>query len=55
MPLGGGVVDYRAAILAAPSARWHVLEMDLSAGDVFADVQQSARTLIAEGLSEWAN
>ena len=53
VPLGGGVVDYRAAILAAPSARWHVLEMDLSAGDVFADVQQSARTLIGQGLSGW--
>ena len=53
VPLGGGVVDYRAAILAAPSARWHVLEMDASAGDPFADVGQSAQTLIAAGLSAW--
>ncbi|BDP43540.1 xylose isomerase (plasmid) [Deinococcus aetherius] len=53
VPLGGGVVDYRAAILAAPSAKWHVLEMDRSAGDVFADVEQSARRLVEEGLSSW--
>ncbi|ULH17221.1 sugar phosphate isomerase/epimerase (plasmid) [Deinococcus sp. KNUC1210] len=53
VPLGGGVVDYRAAIMAAPSARWHVLEMDASAGDAFEDVGQSAQTLIAAGLSAW--
>ncbi|SMB84383.1 sugar phosphate isomerase/epimerase family protein [Deinococcus hopiensis] len=53
VPLGGGVVDYRAALLAAPSAQWHVLEMDRSAGDVFADVEQSAKRLIEEGLSSW--
>ncbi|MEF2277214.1 sugar phosphate isomerase/epimerase [Deinococcus sp. YIM 134068] len=53
VPLGGGVVDYRAALLAAPTAKWHVLEMDRSAGDVFEDVEQSARRLIEEGLSGW--
>lgn len=53
VPLGGGVVDYRAAILAAPSARWHVLEMDRTAGDVFAEVGASARRLVGEGLSTW--
>ncbi|WP_412028364.1 sugar phosphate isomerase/epimerase family protein [Deinococcus yunweiensis] len=52
-PLGTGKVDYAAAIAAAPSARWHVLEMDRTAGDVFAEVGQSAQTLIQEGLSTW--
>ena len=52
VPLGGGVVDYRAAIRAT-GARWHILEMDASAGDVFADVGESARRLIGEGLSVW--
>ncbi|PNY80396.1 sugar phosphate isomerase/epimerase family protein [Deinococcus koreensis] len=52
-PLGTGRVDYAAAIAAAPSARWHVLEMDRTAGDVFAEVGQSARRLIQEGLSTW--
>lgn len=53
VPLGGGVVDYRAAILAAPTASWHVLEMDSSAGDVFRDIGESARRLVGEGLSVW--
>lgn len=53
VPLGQGVVDYAAAIKAAPSARWHVLEMDRTAGDVFAEVKQSAEKLVGEGLSQW--
>ncbi|WP_309572902.1 sugar phosphate isomerase/epimerase family protein [Deinococcus sp.] len=52
-PLGTGKVDYAAAIQAAPSARWHVLEMDRTAGDVFAEVGHSAQRLIQEGLSTW--
>jgi sugar phosphate isomerase/epimerase len=53
-PLGSGTVDYAAAIHAAPSARWHVLEMNRTAGDVFAEVGHSARRLIQEGFSTWA-
>lgn len=53
VPLGHGVVDYAAAIRAAPSARWHVLEIDRTAGDPFAEVQQSAEKLVQEGLSQW--
>lgn len=52
-PLGTGKVDHAAAIAAAPSARWHVLEMDRTAGDVFAEVGQSAGRLLQEGLSTW--
>ncbi|WP_295815713.1 sugar phosphate isomerase/epimerase [uncultured Deinococcus sp.] len=52
-PLGTGKVDYAAAIAAAPAARWHVLEMDRTAGDVFAEVGQSAQTLIDQGVSSW--
>ena len=52
-PLGTGTVDYAAAIAAAPQARWHILEMDRTAGDVFADVGQSAQKLIQEGRSTW--
>ena len=52
-PLGTGQVDYAAAVAAAPSVRWHVLEMDRTAGDVFAEVGQSAQKLIQEGLSTW--
>lgn len=51
--LGQGAVDYAAAMHAAPSARWHVLEMDCTAGDPFLDIAQSARRLIDQGLSDW--
>lgn len=53
VPLGQGLVDNVAAIRAVPAAKWHVLEMDQTAGDVFTEVGQSARMLIQEGLSIW--
>lgn len=53
VPLGGGVVDNAAAIKAAPSARWHVMEMDRTAGDVFTEIRQGAEKLVQEGLSAW--
>ncbi|GGJ70688.1 sugar phosphate isomerase/epimerase family protein [Deinococcus aquiradiocola] len=53
VPLGGGVIDNLAVIRAAPWVRWHVLEMDRTDGDVFAEVRQSARTLIEAGVSDW--
>ncbi|WP_425145071.1 sugar phosphate isomerase/epimerase family protein [Deinococcus sp.] len=54
VPLGDGVLDNAAVIRAAPWIRWHVLEMDSTAGDVFADVSASAAWLIAAGLSDWS-
>ena len=54
LPLGQGVVDNLAAVRAAPWVRWHVLEMDHTDGDVFAEVQQSAQVLIGAGVSGWS-
>ena len=51
-PLGEGLVDYRAAVHAAPSALWHILEMDHSAR-IYADLEQSAAQLVGQGLSRW--
>lgn len=53
VPLGDGVVDNVALIRAAPWVRWHVLEMDGTDGDVFAEVSTSAERLIGMGLSVW--
>ncbi len=53
LPLGQGVVDNVAAVRAAPWVRWHVLEMDRTDGDVFAEVSRSAQTLIDAGVSRW--
>lgn len=53
VPLGDGVADYAAYIQAAPQARWHVLEMDNTAGDPFTDIEQGAQRLVAAGLSAW--
>ena len=53
VPLGQGAVDSAAIIRAAPWVRWHVLEMDSSAGDPFADIAASAQSLIDQGLSDW--
>ncbi|WP_407542662.1 TIM barrel protein (plasmid) [Deinococcus radiomollis] len=51
--LGQGRVDNLAAIRAAPWIDWHILEMDSTDGDVFAEVAASAGTLIREGVSAW--
>ncbi|OLV16938.1 sugar phosphate isomerase/epimerase family protein [Deinococcus marmoris] len=51
-PLGEGLVDYRAAVHAAPSALWHILEMDHSSR-IYADLEQSAAQLVGQGLSRW--
>ena len=53
LPLGQGRVDNLAAIRAAPWVKWHVLEMDSTDGDVFAEVVASAGTLIGAGVSAW--
>lgn len=52
VPLGQGLVDYPAAIRAAPHVRWHVLEMDHSA-DIFHDLPISLKRIREQGLSDW--
>lgn len=52
VPLGQGLVDYVAAIRAAPHVRWHVLEMDHST-DIFHDLPVSLKKIREQGLSDW--
>ncbi len=52
-PAGTGVMDLRAAVLAAGAARWHVLEVDRCAGDPFDLIAGNARWMIDQGLSSW--
>ncbi len=52
-PFGTGVVDVRGAIAASP-ARWHVMEVDQTAGDTYALLGGNAALLVEAGLSSWS-
>ncbi|MFB9237624.1 sugar phosphate isomerase/epimerase family protein [Plantactinospora siamensis] len=47
--VGAGRVPVVEALAAAPSAQWHIVELDRCATDVLAAVQQSARWLFEHG------
>jgi sugar phosphate isomerase/epimerase len=49
--VGSGVVDIAGALGAAPSARWHVVELDRCDTDMFEAVEGSYRYLVGRGLS----
>ncbi|GAB4457274.1 MAG: sugar phosphate isomerase/epimerase [Anaerolineae bacterium] len=50
--VGGGVMDIPAVIrAAAPTAEWHIVELDHCATDMMEAVEQSYAYLISKGLS----
>jgi sugar phosphate isomerase/epimerase len=48
--VGDGKLDY-ARILASGSARWHVVELDRCATDMFEAIERSHRYLVGRGLA----
>ncbi|MGI8879191.1 MAG: sugar phosphate isomerase/epimerase family protein [Jatrophihabitans sp.] len=51
---GTGSVDLAGAIEAATAAEWHVLEIDICAGDVFDVIEAGARWAVDSGASTWS-
>jgi sugar phosphate isomerase/epimerase len=53
--VGDGVVDIPGVLAAAPSARWHIVELDRCATDMFDAVERSYDYLVENGLSSGAD
>lgn len=49
--VGSGTLDIAGILAAAPGARWHIVELDRCATDMFDAVEQSHRFLVGNGLS----
>jgi len=49
--VGDGAVDVAGVLEASPSARWHIVELDRCATDMFDAVERSYDYLIGSGLS----
>jgi sugar phosphate isomerase/epimerase len=49
--VGDGVVDIPRVLAAAPGARWHIVELDRCATDMFDAVERSYDYLVGNGLS----
>lgn len=49
--VGDGVIDVSAVLGASPSARWHIVELDRCATDMFDAVERSYDYLVGTGLS----
>jgi sugar phosphate isomerase/epimerase len=49
--VGDGVVDVPGVLAAAPSARWHIVELDRCATDMFDAVERSFDYLVGGGYS----
>jgi sugar phosphate isomerase/epimerase len=49
--VGDGAVDIAGVLAAAPDARWHVVELDRCATDMFDAVERSYDFLVGGGLS----
>ncbi len=50
--VGDGAVDVPAVLAAAPTARWHIVELDRCDGDMAEAVGRSCEYLVGHGLSE---
>jgi sugar phosphate isomerase/epimerase len=50
--VGSGMVDVIGLLAAAPHVKWHIVELDECASDMFEAVEASYRYLIEQGLSE---
>jgi hypothetical protein len=51
VPVGGGEVDIAGILRSAPSARWHVVELDRCDTDMFEAIEMSYGYLVGSGLS----
>ena len=49
--VGDGVVDIPGVLAASPAARWHIVELDRCATDMFEAVERSYDYLVGNGLS----
>lgn len=49
--VGSGALDIPAILAAAPTAKWHIVELDRCATDMFAALADSRRYLVDSGLS----
>ncbi len=50
--VGDGVIDVPAVLAASPTARWHIVELDRCATDMFEAVERSYDYLVGNGYSE---
>jgi sugar phosphate isomerase/epimerase len=49
--VGDGAIDVAAVVAAAPAARWHIIELDRCATDMFEAVERSYHYLVENQLS----
>jgi len=49
--VGSGTIDIPAILASAPTAKWHIVELDRCATDMFAALADSRRYLVDSGLS----
>jgi sugar phosphate isomerase/epimerase len=49
--VGDGVLDFPAIIAASDTVRWHIVELDACATDMFDAIEKSYRYLVGRGLS----
>jgi sugar phosphate isomerase/epimerase len=49
--VGDGVLDFPAIAAASDTVRWHVVELDACATDMFEAIEKSYRYLVGRGLS----
>lgn len=49
--VGEGVIDFPSIVAAGGDVRWHVVELDACATDMFEAVEASYRWLVGQGLS----
>lgn len=52
VPVGDGVVDVPGVLAASPTARWHIVELDRCATDMFEAVERSYDYLVGGGYSQ---
>jgi sugar phosphate isomerase/epimerase len=50
--IGTGVIDFQAIVAASPDVRWHIVELDQCATDMFEAIEASYAWLVGHGLSE---
>ena len=50
--VGSGTLDIPAILTSAPTAKWHIVELDRCATDMFTAVADSYRYLVESGLSQ---
>ncbi|MEX2207014.1 MAG: sugar phosphate isomerase/epimerase [Myxococcota bacterium] len=49
--VGDGVLDFPAIVAASDAVRWHIVELDACATDMFEAIEKSYRYLVGRGLS----